>query len=170
MGKNIVLVLAMVAMVGVPGAVSGAEIKIAVVDLAKALQTVEAGKKARATLEKEYNEKKKKFEAEEQALTKLRDDIKKQSLALSDEARKKKEGEFQERFMKYQQQAQTAQVELQKKEAEFTKPIVERLRSVVEDIGKSKNYTIILEKNENGVLYSQSQDDLTDEVIKTFNK
>lgn len=149
--------------------VLAADIKLATVDMQKALQSVEAGKKARANLEKEYNERKKNFQAEEAALTKMRDDLKKQSLVLSDEARKKKEAEFQEKFVKYQQEAQSAQVELQKKEMEYTKPIIEKLRGVVSDLGKKKGYTMILEKNENGVLYSQSNDDLTDEVIKEFN-
>ena len=59
-----------------------ADIKIAVVDLQKALQSVESGRQAKSTLEKEFNEKKKALQAEEEAIKKMTEDFKKQSLVL----------------------------------------------------------------------------------------
>lgn len=149
---------------------SPAEFKVALVDLQRALQTVDSGKKARATLEKEFNEKKKKLEAEEESIKKMGEEFKKQSLVLSEEAKIKKQNELQERLIKYRELFSKAQLEIQSRERELTEPIVKRLKSIVEELGKSKGYSLIFEKNENGVLYSLSQDDLTEEVIKVFNK
>jgi len=146
------------------------EMKIGVVDMQKALQTVEAGKTAKAQLEKEFNAKKKELQTEENSIKKLGEEFKKQSLVMNDEARAKKQGEIQERIMKFQEVTSRAQMEIQQKEQELTKPIVTRIRTIISDLAKQKGYSMIFEKNENNVLFSQDKDDLTAEVISTFNK
>jgi len=146
------------------------DFKMAVVDMQKALQTVEAGKTAKAKLEKELESKKKEFQAEEANFKKLVDEFKKQQLVMSNEARMKKQQELQERQMKLQEMVQRSQVEIANKEQEFTRPLVNKLREIIADTAKKKNFTVILEKNENTVLYHQEKDDITDEVIDQFNK
>lgn len=144
--------------------------KIGMVDMQKALMSVEAGKKARASLEKEFNAKKQEIQKEEGAIKKLGEEFKKQSLVMSDEARGKKQGEIQERIMKLQEFTAKSQQEIQMKEQELTKPILEKLRGIIGEMAKQKGYTLVLEKNENMVLFSQEKDDLTQDVITTFNK
>jgi outer membrane protein len=144
--------------------------KIGVVDMQQALQTVDAGKKAKAQLERDFNAKKKELETEKAAIDKAGAEFKKQSLVMSDEARGKKQAELQERVMKFQELTNRSQQEIQQKEQELTGPILSRLRGVIGEIAKQKGYTVILEKNENTVLFSREADDLTTEVISTFNK
>jgi outer membrane protein len=151
-------------------AASAEELRIGIVDMQKALQTVEAGKKAKAQLEKEFNTKKKELQTEEAAIRKSGEEFKKQSLVLSDEARTKKQGELQERILKFQELTAKSQAEIQQKEHELTSPIVDKIRGIIGDIAKKKNYTMVFEKNENTVLYSLEKDDLTEEVISQFNK
>jgi outer membrane protein len=146
------------------------DLKIGTVDMQKALQTVEAGKKARAALEKEFNAKKKELQTEESSIKKQGEEFKKQSLVLSDEARAKKQGELQERIMKFQEMTARSQAEIQQKEQELTQPIITKLRGIIGEMAKSKGYTVILEKNENTVLYSLEKDDLTADVISIYNK
>jgi outer membrane protein len=144
--------------------------KVAVVDVQKALLQIEAGKKARATLEKEVNSKKAEFQKEQAAIAKMNEDFQKQSLVMNEEARAKKQSELQNRMMKFQQQAQQSQDELQTKERALTQPIITKLRSIISDLAKKKNYSVVLEKSENFVLYSEEKDDLTAEVIALFDK
>jgi outer membrane protein len=144
--------------------------KIATVDMQKALQTVDMGKKAKAQLEKEFNTKKKELQTEEAAIRKITEDFKKQSLVLSDEAKAKKQGELQERIMKFQELTARSQAEIQQKEKDLTQPILTKLRAIISDTAKKKSYTFVLEKNENTVLYSQEKDDITSDVISTFDK
>src|SRR5205823_5894049 len=141
-----------------------ADIKIAVVDLQKALQSVEAGRNAKSTLEKEFNEKKKALQAEEEAIKKMSEDFKKQSLVLSEEAKGRKQNEIQERLMKYREMFGKSQFDIQNRERQLTEPIISKLRGIVEDMGSKAGYTIILEKNENNVLFSLPKDDLTEDV------
>jgi len=146
------------------------DIKIATVDMQKAIQTVEAGKKAKAQLEKDFNSKKKDLEAEENHIRKMFEEFKKQSLVMSDEARAKKQAELQERGLKFEELKQRSTLDLQQKEQELTRPLIVKLRTVISEMAKQKGYALILEKNENNVLYSLDKDDLTDDVISTFNK
>ncbi len=146
-----------------------AEIKVAFVDLQRALQSVESGKKAKSSLEKEFNDKKKVLEAEEKAIQKITEDFKKQSMVLSEEAKIRKQNEIQERLLKYRELFSKSQFDIQNRERELTEPILKKLRVIIEDLGKKNTYNFILEKNENNVLFSLSKDDLTEEVIRTYN-
>ncbi len=145
-------------------------VKIATVDMQKALQTVDAGKSAKSKLESEFNAKKKELQAEEASIKKMGEEYKKQAAVMNDDARAKKQGEIQERIMKFQETTARSQAEIQQKERDMTQPIIVKLRSIVGDVAKAKSYTIVLEKNENTVLYSLEKDDLTQEVIGLFNK
>lgn len=146
-----------------------ADVKIGIVDMQKALRTVEAGKKAKQDLETAFNKKKEELEKEQEALKKMDEELKKQSLALSDKAKEKKQLEFQKRLAEFQQKTAQSQMEIQQKEQNLTGPIIEKLRKLISDIAKDKKYTVVLEKNENNVLFSQDQDEFTDEVVSKFN-
>ena len=124
----------------------------------KAIQTSEAGKKAKGELEQAFNKKKKELQSEEAALKKMQEDFQKQQGALSDAAKKKKQAEMQERFMKYQDLLQKSQAEIQKKEQEMSQPIIVKIRGIVADVAKDKKYNMVLEKNENVVIYSQEKE------------
>ena len=147
-----------------------APVKLGTVDMQKALQAVDEGRKAKSQLEKEFNERKKSIQAEEASIRKAGEEFKKQSAVLTDEAKAKKNSELQERMMKLQELTMRSQQDIQKKERELTDPLIKRLRIVIEKIAKEKGYTVVLEKNENTVLYSPEKDDLTTEVVSAFNK
>ncbi len=150
--------------------VHAAEMKIATVDMQKALQTVDAGKKAKSTLESEFNKRKAELQDEEDKIRKMTAEYQKQRQVLSESARTKKEAEIQERAAKYQEKFGKSQYEIQARERELTDPIISKLRSIIEEIGAQKSFTFIIEKNDTSILYSTSKEDLTEEVIKLFNK
>jgi outer membrane protein len=170
-GQKTVLTSALIALSLVFAAgVRADEVKIGVVDMQKALQTVDAGKKAKAQLEKEFNAKKVEIQKEEDSIKKMGDEFKKQSLVMSEDARAKKQAEIQDRIMKLQEKTQASQMEIQKKEHDLTQPILGKLRSIIGDMAKQKGYSFVLEKNENTVLYSMDKDDMTDAVVAQYNK
>ncbi|MBC7386459.1 MAG: OmpH family outer membrane protein [Cryobacterium sp.] len=143
--------------------------KIATIDMQKALQSVDAGKKAKSQLEKEFNTKKKMLDDEQTAIKKLTEEFKKQSMVLNDEARMKKQSEIQERMGKFQEQMMRSQTEIQQKEGTLTAPIVQSLKDLVKEMAAKKGYQLVLDKNEAMVIFSQEKDDLTEEVVKTYN-
>jgi outer membrane protein len=151
-------------------AMAADDLKIGLVDMQQALQSVDSGKKAKAQLESEFNKRKKEIQSEEASIKKMTEEFKKQSLVMSDEAKAKKQAEIQEKIMKYQELTARSQAEIQQKEQELTRPLITKLRSVIADVAKKKGYNMILEKSDTNVLFSQDKDDLTEEVVKGFNK
>jgi len=158
-----------VGMMSLSGAIAD-DVKLGVVDMQKALQSIDAGKQAKATLEKEFNSKKKELQSEEASIKKMADDAKKQAAAWSESHRAKKQAEIQEKIMKFQELTARSQAEIQRKEQELTEPLIRSLRSIVEELAKKRNYAMVLEKGGTTVLFHQEKDDLTDEVIAAFNK
>lgn len=162
--------LVVVSLICTPASWAAAEIKIGYVDLQQALQTVDAGKKAKSRLEKEVNAKRGALEKEQAALEKEKTDFEKKAAIMNEATRGKKMAELQQRFMELQKKAGQSQMELQQRERELTKPLIDKLRSIIEAIGKERKYQLILEKNEGAVLYAMDNSDLTEEVIKRFDK
>lgn len=147
-----------------------AEIKIGYVDLRKALQDTSAGKKAQKDLKKEYDAKKEELEKKEKDLKAMNDDLDKKKLVLSDEVKQKKQIELQQEMGKFQQQVQATQAALQKKEREMTQPILEKLQELLDKRAKADGYTVILEKSEQSVLWAKKDIDMTDAIVKEYEK
>ena len=146
------------------------EIKVAYIDIQKAIQATTAGKKAKAELEKEFNTKNAEFQKRQADVRKMNEDLEKKKMALSDEARAKKGQELQAEFMKLQKDMGESQVGMQKKEAEALKPIIEKLETVIEKVAKEGGYSMILEKGQQAVVWAKKDLDLTDTVVKEFEK
>ena len=148
------------------GFVRADDMKIGLIDMQRAIQNSPAGKKAKGELEQAFNKKKKELQDQENALKKDKEAFDKKQAALSDSAKKEQQAKLQEKFMKYQDTLQKSQAEIQKKEQEMSQPIVTKIREKVADIAKKKGLSLVLEKNENIVIYSQEKDDITEEVMK----
>ncbi|MGZ3772637.1 MAG: OmpH family outer membrane protein [Pseudobdellovibrionaceae bacterium] len=163
--KKMLIVLSML----MTASFAQAESKVGVVDMQKAIQSTAVGKKAKGELEGEFNKKKKELEKKEADLKKMGEDLEKKKSVLSEDALAKKQAEFQEEMLKYRDVVGKSQVEIQKKERELTAPILEKMKKVIAKVAKDKGYTMVLE-NSQMVLYSTAESDLTDEVIKAFEK
>lgn len=145
-----------------------AEVKLGYVDMQKAIQATKAGQKAKKDLEAEFNKRKKALQTKEDDLKKKGEELEKQAMVLSDEVRGKKQKEFQQSMMEFQQLVQKNQQEIQQQERKLTEPILKKLQEVIDETAKKDNYSVILEKRENGVLFSKSELDITDQIVKAF--
>lgn len=145
-----------------------AETKLGYVDMQKAVQATVAGKKAKTDLESEFNKRKKDLDKKKADIEKMGQDLEKKKSVLSEEVLGKKQMELQEEMMKFQKTVAENQLEIQKKEKELTMPILDKMRKVIEKVAQDKQYSMVLEKNENNVLFAQKDADLTEEVIKAF--
>ena len=150
------------------GADEGAAQKIGYVDMNRALNEVEEGKKAKADLEADGKAKKQKLEIKQGELKTLKAELDKQRLILSADALNKKEAELQGKFMELQKMNADFEQEFSQKEAELTKPIADKLKKIVADLGASGGYAAVLPKEV--MLYGLAGNELTDEVIRRYNK
>lgn len=146
-----------------------ADIKMGFVDLVKALNESDSGKKAKADLEFLINSIQKKVDEKGKNIEKLRAELEKQSSVLSEESRKTKEAELERLLRDYQRLVTDSQNDVKKREGEFTANIIKEIRKIIKKIGEEQGYTFILENTDGIVLYSEKALDLTDEVLKRYN-
>lgn len=163
--KNLLIVLSML----MTASFAHAEAKVGYVDMQKAIQSTSAGKKAKTELEGEFNKKKKELEKKEADLKKMGEDLEKKKSVLSEEALGKKQAEFQEEMLKYREVVGKSQLEIQKKERELTAPILDKMKKVIAKLAKDKGYTMVIE-NSQMVLYATPDADMTDDVVKAYEK
>jgi outer membrane protein len=172
MNKIVMVVMAVFAVVlagKIARAADAPAYKFGYVDFQRALNEVEEGKKVKSLLKTEFDEKQKKLDAVQEELQAMKTDLDKQRLILSQEALKEKEEIFRKKFMELQQKLASFKDELQMKEAKVTQDILVVIEDIVKNIGRKEGYTMILEKSQNVVLYSLSDSDMTERVIKEYN-
>jgi len=143
--------------------------KLGYVDLQKALNSAEAGKAARENLTGKAKELQDKISAKEAAVKKLKDELEKQSVLLSESARSVKEKDYQQKFKELQRFAKDAQDELQAKDEELTNVIGQEIVRLAQEFGRKNGYSFIFVKNDALVLYAEEKADLTDEIVKLHN-
>lgn len=163
-------VLALIAVMGLTASAFAEGSKVVYIDMQKAVQATKEGGKAKKELESEFNAKKKKLQSSEDKLKKMQEDLEKKAMVLSDDVRAKKQQEFQEEMFAYQKLVAQSQQEIQKREQALTKPILEKMAKVIEQLSKEKGYDIVLEKTANNLIWAKKEADITDEVVKSFEK
>ncbi|MCB9091271.1 MAG: OmpH family outer membrane protein [Halobacteriovoraceae bacterium] len=147
-----------------------AEVSIGVVNIQDVLDNIKEGKRVTATLKKSYEEKKKKIKSKEDALKKKQQDLSKQASFLSAEARAKKQGELQQEILKLQQLTVEYQREIQQQEATLKKPILEKIKKIVDEVSKAENVDMTVEMSSSPVVYAKSKKDITKQVISKYDK
>lgn len=144
--------------------------KVGFVDVQKAVQTTAAGKKAKAALDGEFKKRKDGLDKKKSDIEKMGQDLEKKKSVLSEEVLGKKQMELQEEMMKFQKVVGENQMEIQKKEEELVGPILEKMKTVIEKVAKEKGYAMVMDKKGQNVLYAVAEADLTDDVVKAFEK
>lgn len=167
MKKTLLLVVVLVLFAG---SSVHADMKVGIVDLMKALNESDSGKKAKADLETLIKSKQSVLDEKGKEIEKLKADLEKQSSVLSAEAKKSKEEDLEKLMREYQRLVTDSQSEVKKKESELTGDILKDIRAIVEKMGEEAGYTIILENADGLVLYSKKDINLTDVVIKKYNE
>ncbi|BCB95147.1 outer membrane protein [Dissulfurispira thermophila] len=145
-------------------------LKVGIVDLLRALNESEAGKRAKADLESLIKSKQTSIEEKGKNIEKLKAELEKQAAIISAEAKKAKEEELERLIRDYQRVVADSQAEVKKKEGELTGEILKDLREMINKIVQEEGYNLILENAEGLVLYANKSLDLTDKVIKRYNE
>lgn len=147
-----------------------AQVVVGRVDIQHILVTINEGKKVRDDLKKTYDSRQEELKKDEEKIRKLQEDFKKQSAVLNDSARAKKEQEINDKIIAIQKKSQDFQQEIQEKEQTLKKPILEKLREVIEEASKAANVDMTFEVSTAPIVYAKEKRDLTEEVIKLYNK
>jgi len=163
------LTLGVLLLASQPLAAYAEDVKLGYVDLQRALNETDDGRKAKESLKKVFDQKQKELNEQQDALKKDIEDLDKKRTLLPADKLRDKEAELQGRLQKVQQTYVRHQQDLQTKEQEATAKIFERMNRIINKIAIAENFSMILDKNQSAVIYAKAHLDLTNELIRRYN-
>ncbi|NOZ88237.1 MAG: OmpH family outer membrane protein [Deltaproteobacteria bacterium] len=163
-----ILVLSVVALsFSRPGLAKGE--KIGYVDLTRALNEIDEGKAVKRWLKKEFEKRQKALDEKQNDIKMAKKELDNLPPMVSDDVKKQKAQELQQKLYDLQVLYANLQNELAKLEEKKTKPIFEKMEKILSNIGKEQGFTLILEKTKSSILYAPAYLDLTNEMIRRYN-
>ncbi|MDH5559940.1 MAG: OmpH family outer membrane protein [Deltaproteobacteria bacterium] len=168
--KQIILFFLLLAWI-TPAAFAENDMKIAIVDMNRAINISTEGVKSKKLLEAQFAQTQNFLKQKEVELIKKEQEI--QTMAMmTPELKSKKEQELMQLREELRRDLAKAQQDLRNDENRHTGKIFNELIEVVNKISKKKKFDLVLESRiSQGILYSKFKtDDLTDQVIDEYNK
>lgn len=144
-------------------------VKIGYVDLQRALNESDSGKKAREEFKGQVDKAQSGLKKQKDELDNLREQLEKKQLVMKEEERGNLEKDLARKGRDFERAYKDSQAELQARDNELTAGILRELQQVIKEYGDKESYTLILENSSNAVLYGAKDADLTDEIIKIYN-
>ncbi len=141
--------------------------KVAVVDLQRAVQTVEEGASVKAALKKEFDAKQKQLDKQQNDLKTMKDELDAQATILTPEKKAERVGELQKKFVEVQQLYMTLQQDLSKREQESFVGILTKMKVILKAMGENGGYDAIIEAT--AAPYFKASIDVTDDLIRRYN-
>ena len=149
---------------------SAEEVKIAVVDARRALITSKRGRQAEEKLKSMMEEKKAQIEPLEKQLKRREEEFQAQKYVLSPAVAEERKLELIKEHRDLERTMQEAQEELEIEQRKLMQPMLKMVEDALGELGKEKNFAVILEKSSPGVLYISETLDITDLVIQKLNE
>lgn len=144
--------------------------RIAFIDVQRVLARSAAGVAAREALERDKAVMQKEMDGKRVELEKLREELEKKGALLTPDARREKQDLFERKRRDAARMADDFQKELERKEAQLLQKVLQEVSGIIEKIGKDRGYYLIVEKRGAGVIYASTDADLTDEVIRAYDR
>ena len=147
-----------------------AKANIGFVDVNKVIQTSSEGKKAKESIDADYTKKKAQLDKKKAEIDKLAQDLQARRKFMQEDTYKAKNFEIQEMMGNFQKTVMESEAELREKQNSVVQPMLERLTKVTDRIAGEKKLDLVLDTKTPGVIFAKKELDITDEVIKAFEK
>jgi len=165
MRQRLVVIMVLIAMVSAVPA--RAEVKLAYVDVQRALNECNAGKAAKLKIRGKVEAVSARLKREQDAVKALQDELQKKGALMRPEQRQNLQDEYTSKLRDFQQDYKNAQEELRQKDNEATALIVRDLATVVRNISEKNGYTMVMEKGQ--LLWAAPGIDITDQVVRSYD-
>lgn len=157
-----------------PAAEAAEAFKMGVVDPQTVLEKSKAGKKALDGLKEYVTTRQKLLSRDEEELRTTEKTLKDQLAKLSETEKKEKETQFRAKIQDYQKRAQEFNQELQGKQKELVDDYMKRIATATQAVAEKSGFSLVLDKGSEQtvkiVIYNKETIDLTDQVIKEFDR
>jgi len=146
--------------------------KVAVMNQQVVIELSKAGKRALEELKAYSMTRQKIINADDQELKELQQTI--QDGKLTDSAKQEKQGQFQAKLDAYQRRLADFNREIQQKQREMVAEYSKKVQAAAQAVGEKNGFVAIIDKGTEAmmkiVLYHRPALDLTDQVVKEFDR
>ena len=147
-------------------------LKVAVMNQQAVVEQSKAGKRALEELKAYSMTRQKIINADDQELKELQQAT--QDGKLTDSAKQEKQGQFQAKLEAYQRRLADFNREIQQKQREMVAEYTKKVQAAAQVVVEKNGYVAIIDKGNEAamkiVLYHQPALDLTDQVVKEFDR
>lgn len=168
--NQMILLAASVLLLGSVVAASNDPVKIGFVDIEQVLAQVDSGKSAREELERKGREAQGRLGPIVEQLEKLQKEHEAKKFVMSEEAKRAMELDMVELQNRYQTKAKEEEGQFKIDQQRLIGPLIEKLDSVITEVGRENGYSAIMRMDGPGLVYSKEALNITDLVIKSFNR
>jgi len=144
-----------------------AETKLAYVDVQRALNECDAGKRAKADMQGRVQVLDTRLQKQQSEVQSLRDELEKKGMLMQPDQRQSLQEELQKKATNFDRDYKDSRDDLQRRDNEVTGKIVHDLAQVIRSIGERDGFTMVMEKG--SILWGAPGIDITDEVIRAYN-
>ncbi len=145
------------------------ENKIGIIDLQLVIANSKAGKAAKTSFEGEFKQKQQIIESKRAQLERMKNEFIQNGPVMNEATRKQKAEQIEQLDKELQRSRADFRDELQKRDFELLEKILKDLDGILQSIGQSEGYTLIVEKTEGGVIYASPTIDITQKVIQAYD-
>src|SRR5215475_2022995 len=146
--------------------------KVAVMNQQSVVDESKADKRAIEELKAYSATRQKIISADDQELKELQQAI--QDVKLTDTAKQEKQGQFQAKLDAYQRRLADFNREIQQKQRELVAEYMKKVQAAAQVVGERNGYVAVIDKGSEAmikiVLYHQPALDVTDQVVKEFDR
>jgi Skp family chaperone for outer membrane proteins len=143
------------------------EVKVGVIDFSRVIMSSTAGQKAQAEMEALEKDRTDKLKPKRDAFVKLQQDFVAQERVLSDDAKRTKIAEIQQKQAELEGLTRQYTAEMQQKNAEATDRIMKEAQAVISQVANDRGLTLILATQT--VIYSKDLPNITEDVLTRYN-
>lgn len=148
--------------------------KMGVIDPQSVLEKSKAGKKALDGLKEYVSTRQKLLSRDEEELRNTEKSLKESAAKLSEAEKKEKETQFRARIQDYQKRAQEFNQELQGKQKQLVDEYMKKIASATQTVAEKGGFSLIVDKGSEQtvkiVIYNKDTIDITEQVIKEFDR
>jgi len=146
-----------------------AGIKIGVINVERLIQESALGKEAFNRVKKLNDSKKEEGDKLSKELREMEQKLADQGSAMADDKRDALQKSYQEKAIAFKRFQDDANRDLEAAQKKELSELERRVFPVINQVGKEKGFTLILNKFQSGLVFVDDSVDITDEVLKVFN-
>jgi len=162
-------------LIGAASASKAAEpFKMGVIDPQAVLEKSRAGKRALDGLKEYVSTRQKLLSRDEEELRNTEKMLKESGSKLSETEKKDKEAQFRTKIQEFQKRAQEFNQELQVKQKELVDEYMKKIAAATQTVAEKAGFSLVVDKGSEQtvkiVIYNKDTIDLTEQVIKEFDR